>query len=306
MNAGFATHRAAIIVAFIVVALCYLNSLPNEFVFDDGPIVASNPAIRTISPIRFLTSPYWANQQQEGIYRPFTIFSLSVDYAIWKRWAPGFRLTNFAVHAINGALLFLLCMSFGLEGTLTRRIAPPSPEGRGIAPWVAMLIYLVHPAQIEAVTTIVGRSELFSACFFLSAWLLFRRGHTAWPAVLFLLALLSKENAIVLPAVLALDVLLTRQRATAMAQPGLWRRFAVLLGTAAAYLMLRFYVLGAFGIPVAAQYMGGRLTYVERLLTSGRVFLEYLRLLVFPVNLAGDYDFNAIPIANFASWDAWL
>ena len=85
MNAGFPTHRTAIIVSFIVVAVCYLNSLPNDFVFDDGPIVASNPAIRTISPIRFLNSPYWANQQQEGIYRPFTIFSVSVDYAVWKR-----------------------------------------------------------------------------------------------------------------------------------------------------------------------------------------------------------------------------
>ena len=64
--------------------------------------------------------------------------------------------------------------------------------------------------------------------------------------------------------------------------------------------------LGAWASRLSAQYMGGQLSYVERLMTSGRVFLEYLRLIFFPVNMAGDYDFNAIPIANFASWDAWL
>ena len=88
------SKRGAFIISCLLVGLCYVNSLPNDFVFDDAPIVSSNPAIRTISPIQFLKSPYWASQQYLGIYRPFTIFSLSVDYAIWKRWAPGFRLTN--------------------------------------------------------------------------------------------------------------------------------------------------------------------------------------------------------------------
>src|SRR5262247_1014498 len=110
------SRRAAFIVSIVIAALCYLNSLPNDFVFDDGPIVGSNPAIRSVSPIRFLKSPYWAQQQYEGIYRPFTIFSLSVDYAIWKRWAPGFRITNLAVHAINGFLVFLVCASLVGDG----------------------------------------------------------------------------------------------------------------------------------------------------------------------------------------------
>src|SRR5882672_7420479 len=128
------SHRAAFIVSCVLVALCYVNSLPNDFVFDDGPIVASNPAIRTIEPIRFLKSPYWTQQQYEGIYRPFTIFSLSVEYAIWKRWAPGFRLTNLAVHAVNGFLVFLICTSLA---------------GAGIVPAVAMLIYVAHPVHTE-------------------------------------------------------------------------------------------------------------------------------------------------------------
>src|SRR6266699_857646 len=189
-------HRATFVLSLLIVALCYLNSLPNDFVFDDGPIAGSNPAIRTISPIQFLKSPYWSKQQYEGIYRPFTIFSLSVDYAIWKRWAPGFRITNLAVHAVNGFLLFLLCTSL---------------IGPGFVPLAAMVIYLAHPVQTEAVTSLVGRSDLFAVCFFISAWLLFRSGKTWWAAGLFFLALLCKENAIVLPAVLILDIWLKRE-----------------------------------------------------------------------------------------------
>ena len=267
--------------------------MPNNFVFDDGPIVASNPAIRTIDPIKFVKSPYWTTQQYGGIYRPFTVFSLSVDYAIWKRWAPGFRLTNLALHAMNGFLLFLLCTSV---------------VGEGIVPLAAMLIYVTHPVHTEAVTSLVGRSELFATGFLLSAWLLFRRGHTLWPAVLFAMALLSKENSIVFPGILILEFFLSRSAEAPWpaAVRSLLVRIAVLMAVAAAYLGLRFSALGSLGIPVSAQYMGGQLTTMERLMTSGRVFLEYLKLLFIPINVAGDYDFNAIPIANFASWNAWL
>jgi tetratricopeptide (TPR) repeat protein len=74
----------------------------------------------------------------------------------------------------------------------------------------------------------------------------------------------------------------------------------------AAYIALRVSVLGRFGIPVAAQYMSGRLTYFERLWTAGRVFIKYLVLIFYPVNVAGDYDYNAVPIAGPLNSDAWL
>jgi hypothetical protein len=284
-------EKKAFILSLLLVALCYANSLPNDLVFDDGPIVGSNPAIRSIDPIQNLKSPYWTKQQYEGIYRPFTIFSLSVDYAIWKRWAPGFRLTNLALHAINGFLVFLLCAGVAGEGLL-----PPA----------AMLIFLTHPVQTEAVTSIVGRSELFAVCFFLASWLAFRRGKMLWAASLFFLALLSKENAIVLPGILVLDFWFAPAESRKLRGREFARRIAAMGGVAIAYLAIRFSVLGGLGIPAAAQYMGGQLTYLERVLTSGRVFIEYLRLVLFPVNVAGDYDFNAVPIARFSDWDALL
>ena len=88
--------------SFLIVAICYANSVPLPFVqSDDWLIVAGNQGIRSIAPLRYLSEPYWAGYKFGGIYRPLTIFSFSIDYALWQRWAPGFRLTNLVLHARN-------------------------------------------------------------------------------------------------------------------------------------------------------------------------------------------------------------
>jgi tetratricopeptide (TPR) repeat protein len=41
-------------------------------------------------------------------------------------------------------------------------------------------------------------------------------------------------------------------------------------------------------------------------MTSGRVFIQYFRLLFAPIRVTGDYDFDSVPLAGLADWDAWL
>jgi hypothetical protein len=36
------------------------------------------------------------------------------------------------------------------------------------------------------------------------------------------------------------------------------------------------------------------------------VFIQYLGLLLAPVHVASDYDFNSVPLASVRDWDAWL
>src|SRR5207249_4799270 len=70
-----------------------------------------------------------------------------------------------------------------------------------------------------------------------------------------------------------------------------WTQLFPIVCVALGYLLLRYHVLGGLGIPASARYMSGRLTYFELLLTSCRVFIKYLTMVFFPLNLAGDYDF---------------
>ena len=273
--------------SLLIVAICYWNAVPLPFVqSDDFLIVASNPGIRSVQPMRFLAEPYWAGYKFGGIYRPLSIFSFSIDYAAWHRWAPGYRLTNLLLHILNGCLVFLL--AFPLIGS---------------GAWAATAVYLIHPVHTEAVVGIVGRSELLAAAFFFTAWLMFRRGRVALAAALFFLSLLSKENAIVFPAVMVLDFCLLSGGPKKLLKA--WPRFAILGTVALAYLVLRFFVLGSIGIPAAFQYMHGGLTLRQRWMTSGRSFLEYFRLILAPVNVAASYEVNSIHVAGLHDWDAW-
>jgi tetratricopeptide (TPR) repeat protein len=272
----------------LLATVCYANSLPNPFIQDDLLIVQNNEEIRRIAPLRFLSGPYSHDERFAGTYRPLTILSFSLDYSLWRGWAPGFRFTNLVLHAINGFLVFLLVRS------ILPSLAVAAAAGA---------VYLAHPVHTEAVVGIVGRGELLAATCFFSAWLLFRTGRTLPSAAAFLLGLLSKESVIMLPAIAALDLALLQGSPKKLLTD--WRRFTVLAGVAVLYLGLRWWVLGSLVIPAAAQYRHGSLSTVERLMTTGRVYLEYFRLAVAPVNVIGVYEFDSIPVANTRDWVAW-
>ena len=99
----------------------------------------------------------------------------------------------------------------------------------------------MHPVHTEAVTTIVGRSELLGVCFVLCAWLFFRRGKTGWSVAFFLLSVLSKETAIVFP-VIGLDIFLSNS-CSAKKVFLAWKRLSVVVAAAVACLCLRYWVL---------------------------------------------------------------
>jgi hypothetical protein len=283
------TPGRALIICALLVAVCYANALPNAFILDDILIVAANEHIRHIDPLHFLFQSYWGDLNHAGIYRPLTIFTFSLEYPIWKVWAPGFRLTNLLLHALNGWLVFLLVR--GLLGSPAAALA-------------SAVIYVIHPVQTEAVVSIVGRSELLAATLFFTAWLAFRKGRTGWAALAYFFAALAKESAITFPAIAMLEIAISEGGVRKVIES--WRRFALLAATGIAYLALRAHVLGGLGIPPSGQYLNGTLTLMQRWMTSGRVFLQYFKLLLFPVQVTGDYDFNSIPLAGIRDWDAWL
>ena len=103
----------------LLVAVCYANSIPNQFIQDDHPIIVTNESIRSITPLKFLGESYWPKSITGGTYRPLTIFSFSLEYALWGDWAPGYRLVNLALHAMNGWLVFVLVNALaGGRGTV--------------------------------------------------------------------------------------------------------------------------------------------------------------------------------------------
>ena len=102
------------------------------------------------------------------------------------------------------------------------------------------LLWAVHPLQVESVAWISERKNVLSAVFFFAAFLGWLRWHGRWNAgryaallLLYALALLSKMNTVVLPALcLAHEALLQHRlrRAEWLATLPLWGLGAAIVG----------------------------------------------------------------------------
>src|SRR5438093_11788250 len=102
---------AAVIVALGL--LCYANSFPNEFVWDDNFQIVQNRLLRSWSfAPRFFISDcreaYGSPADPVSFYRPLWLLSQLIDYQLWGPRPFGFHLTNFLLQVANALLLFAL------------------------------------------------------------------------------------------------------------------------------------------------------------------------------------------------------
>src|SRR4051812_20806563 len=103
------TRRAAIAASAILLLLAtlpYLQTLRNDFVYDDIFYVVDNPYVQQgLTP----ASVAWAfTTGRGGNWHPVTWLSHMLDVSLWGSAPPGHHFTNVMVHAANTLLLFLI------------------------------------------------------------------------------------------------------------------------------------------------------------------------------------------------------
>jgi hypothetical protein len=281
----------AYVVVLTVALATSVTAVRGTFVYDDVPVVRDDARLRSLGNLPALvSSPYWSGDFADRMYRPLSTASFAADWAV-GRGAPGvFHAVNVALHLAVAALVLLLA------GALL---------GRGAV--VAALWFAVHPVHVEAFAPVVGRSELLAALGYLAAVLAYAaesRAAEAAPrgprrAALSLAVLAgaaaafaSKEHALTLPAMLLLADAWTAQasgrrfRTVLRSHALLWCGVAVLAG---GYVAARGAVLGtAFGGGAVAPGLEGA-GWSTRLAVMLPAFLEWARLLAFPLRLSADY-----------------
>jgi len=287
-------RRAALFLLILAVLLPHWPAGRVDFVYDDEDFIVANPAVHSAAAAaRAFFEPFPLDQPARRLYRPVTALSYGVDFTLWGGDARGFAYTNMVLYLI----VVLLAWRF-----LSWQLHSPSTA------FLAAMFFAVHPVHAEAVDAIAGRSELLALLFALLSIRWYQaalgseetqRGRNAlpaacrpwfWPlasALAYALACGAKETAVVLPGVLA--CLGAVRLCEGKAGQGEVRR-ALLpllphLSVLAAYLIVRRAALGGF-LPVRTT-LGG-VDFTGRVLTAGSVFLEYLRLLLFPVKLQID------------------
>lgn len=174
----------------------------------------------------------------ERLYRPLVSLSIGVEMWLW----PG----PAGMHATNVLLTATATIATAL---LARRLWAGGGPTTWIATAIAGALVVLHPAAVEPTGWILSRTTGLQVAFgTLACWLFVRhrdgRGGRAAYLSCLLLALLSKEGAVMLPLLFVLlEQLRTRARADTPPPRFIDRLRALASIHAPAFLVLAFYLL---------------------------------------------------------------
>lgn len=296
-------QRHALFLALIAAAgvAAYANSFVVPFQFDDLEAIVRNPSASSVAA--FLSSP------SRG--RPVAYLSFAINGSLGGGSVAGFHVVNLAIHLATAAGVYALAL---LLSRLASR-APAASVSSRRAGLLAALLFVTHPLHTQAVTYLTQRMASLAALLFVGAVLAYleaasarapwrRRGLLALSLSAALLAYLTKENTVVLPAVLLLAELLLLDgdlRARAL-------RLSPQIGLPLLVIQLQRGGGGGAAAAVAATAGGALLEWtpapglspqLSYLLAQPAVLLRYLGLLILPVGLNLDRDLH-VPASPFA------
>jgi len=269
----------------LVVAMAWAAQggvLRNGWVWDDAILVRDGSAVaRGLAAIPSLLFGTWGGGDgiDVGLYRPFVGASLAVQASIHGVADPfPYHLLNLFVHG-GVAVAFL---------ALLHRLLPTRP----VVTATAALVFAAHPLHTGTVSWIVARGDLLAALFCLLAALAWTRPRgldlaaVLLTAVLWFLALLSKEMAVTLPLVLLGIDAWGRGRGVRAALAERWKGYAALVLPLAGYVALRRHAVGGF-VPEATAPLAGR-AFLERVFVGSGALVRMAAKLAVPTGITGD------------------
>jgi len=286
-----------------VTLLAYSNSFQAGFSLDSrGILLQDRIHAATTENLRLILGhTYWWPYGESGLYRPIATLTYLFNYAVLGNGdrPAGYHAVNFLLHVCNVLLVYFLARRWWKTGWKA---------------WAAAL-WAVHPVLSESVTNIAGRADLLAALAVLSGlWMYLKSAESqgarrwAWLGGLMLAAMcgvFSKENAVVLPGVMALFELSDRRRLRALALGCL-----AVLPALAAMAYQRAAVLSKLP-PVEIPFLDNPLAaagFWSAKLTAIRLLGKYLGLPIWPAHLSWDYSYAQIPMAtgSLADWAGWM
>jgi hypothetical protein len=279
-----------------VTALSFANAWPDEVVLDDKFFVNNQQLPDWTEPAELFRGDVWRTVgAKSGLYRPALLLSLSLDSQLFGGWLPGYHLSNILLH------LLVTLLVYGFLRHLLQ--TTPQPTARpDLYALLAALVFAVHPVHTEVVNSVFNRSDMLVSLGAVAGlwWLLHfleARPARAWAglAIAYLFAMLSKENAVVIPGLAVILILLLPAenwgQRIRRSVPVLWMLLPLGL-----YLYLRAHALatgaaeaGAGIAPVTEMVSEIRFTGQEYLVDLAGNWGIGLKLMVWPYPLQLNY-----------------
>ncbi len=281
------------LILFILVCICYVNSLGNNFVWDDEAHILRNGYLKDFKfmPQIFSGSMLCNIGIKSVYYRPLQAVSYMLDYHVWKFNPFGYHLTNLLLHYFNVALIFILLYELSHDRLI---------------PFLTSIIFAIHPLHTSAVSFITARAILLVTLFILSSLIFFKKFcelkkmYLLICSIIFsIFALLSKEEALVLPfLIILLDFFFVKY--TKKERYHFLQRFTY---------YLPFFILLVIYWGIIRSFMADKnilFNNRQQLMLGASYFLgtfsEAIKLLIVPLNLHFERlwsDINKIELSGF-------
>lgn len=301
MSRGWKMRHQVVLGFLLLAGLLFLLCFPffnNPYIFDDTYLLSNRGVVNPAPEFGWFSPRWW-------VYESFFWGAGS----LWEM-----RLGNLVAH-------FLVCISlFALMRSLIVRFCSLSAvRASNIALGVAVL-FAFHPIAIFTQAYLIQRSILFATFFSLLSLLCFWRGLegrviSIWGSViLFLVAMLSKEHVVMLPAIAILLVVLRFRSGFALGL-SIKHVVAVLiaqLSISVLFLLIFKWLLASAYEPGAGEVLEGELSipgawlYPLSVLNQMGLFFKYLGLWVLPNPLWLSIDMREAFPPDFSSAEIWV
>ncbi|MFM2269552.1 MAG: hypothetical protein RL757_2993 [Bacteroidota bacterium] len=319
-------------VIFLLAFFLYANTLGNQFAQDDAIVIEKNEftqqGISGIGKI-FGGDTFLGffrekkNLVAGGRYRPLSLamFALEAQFFGTQKTENGktiYQYSPFVGHLGNVLLFGFTCvLLFWVLLSLFDAQNLSDTGGGALIAFLTILWFVAHPIHTEAVANIKGRDEILallgslSTLFFLIKYVKTERiSQLVFAAISFLLALLSKENAITFVAIIPVAVWLFLKPS----RQNLATTFTVLLGVSLVFMIIRTSVIGfQFGGSGVNDFMNDPyqklvnnqfvpMTAAEKMATILPTLGKYVSLLIAPLTLTHDYYPREFDLAHWSDW----
>ncbi|MGE0560769.1 MAG: glycosyltransferase family 39 protein [Flavobacteriales bacterium] len=259
---------------FIFSLLVFSPILFNGFTYySDDNYIINNPLIKSLS-----TDNIWLMFTTffDGHYHPLTLLSFSVNYLFSGESPFGYQFTNLLLNAINSCLVYFLILKLFQDKNKAFIIA---------------FLFALHPLHVESVARITERKDTLFALFFLAScisYIIFVESKNikkyGLTILFFVLALLSKGQAVTLPLTLLIISFFILGYKNGIHQ--------------LKYILPLFLLSGVFGLLnlKAQQYTGyfldtTSIPFVNNIISASYVLTNYIFKLFIPYQLSPHYPY---------------
>jgi protein O-mannosyl-transferase len=279
------------LVVLILIAIglfLYFNSFQNQMFWDDDDGILKNEYIKNWQyfPKYFSENLIAGAGLLSNYWRPALLTIFSLEWHLWKDWAPGYHFINTSFHIADAILLFFILLYIFKKRWLS---------------FFTALIFLIHPLQVEAVAYISGLGDSLSVFFMFLGIFFYLKFRISKKRVLqsapyflsllmYILALMSKETAIIMPALVFITDFFFLEQTEKLSLKNKLKK----IGKA----IWPFFILAGFYILLRATLFNFQNTFnlyneeniftsnfYFRLFTFFRVLTVYFGLLFWPLNL---------------------